>query len=37
MKIALIKPNMGHKAGRAYVDEGRMEPLQLGLQEALRP
>ena len=31
MKITLIKPNIGKKGDNLYVDEGRMEPLQLGI------
>ncbi|MDR1961762.1 MAG: B12-binding domain-containing radical SAM protein [Gracilibacteraceae bacterium] len=37
MKIALIKPTIGTKSGSLYVDEGRMEPLQLGLIASLIP
>jgi len=31
MRIALIKPTIGTKNHSLYVDEGRMEPLQLGV------
>ncbi len=37
MKITLIKPNIGRKGHSMYVDEGRMEPLQLGILAALTP
>ena len=37
MRITLIKPNMGRKGGSPYVDEGRMEPLTLGILAALTP
>jgi len=37
MKITLIKPNIGRKGHSLYVDEGRMEPLQLGILAALTP
>ena len=37
MKVTLIKPNIGRREQRAYVDEGRMEPLQLGVLAALAP
>ncbi len=37
MKITLIKPNIGCKNHSLYVDEGRMEPLMLGLLAALTP
>lgn len=37
MKITLIKPNIGRKGQSLYVDEGRMEPLQLGILAALTP
>ncbi len=38
MKLTLIKPNMGRmRAGQPYVDEGRMEPLQLGVLAGLTP
>lgn len=37
MRITLIKPNMGHMMEGAYVDEGRMEPLQIGILAALTP
>ncbi len=37
MKITLIKPTIGTKKNNMYVDEGRMEPLQLGIIAALIP
>jgi len=37
MKITLIKPTIGTKSRKLYVDEGRMEPLQLGVIAALIP
>ncbi|MDH5327303.1 MAG: B12-binding domain-containing radical SAM protein [Gammaproteobacteria bacterium] len=37
MKLTLIKPNIGRMIDGPYVDEGRMEPLQLGVLAALTP
>lgn len=37
MKLTLIKPNIGRREHSLYVDEGRMEPLQLGILAALTP
>ncbi len=37
MKIILIKPTIGTKSHSLYVDEGRMEPLMLGILAALTP
>ncbi len=37
MTLTLIKPNIGRKGHSMYVDEGRMEPLQLGILAALTP
>ncbi|MBC8060252.1 MAG: radical SAM protein [Clostridiaceae bacterium] len=37
MKITLIKPNIGRREHSMYVDESRMEPLQLGVLAALTP
>lgn len=37
MKLTLIKPNIGRMEHSLYVDEGRMEPLQLGILAALTP
>jgi radical SAM superfamily enzyme YgiQ (UPF0313 family) len=37
MKITFIKPNMGRMMTGSYVDEGRMEPLQLGILAGLTP
>lgn len=37
MRLVLIKPNIGRREHSLYVDEGRMEPLQLGILAALTP
>lgn len=37
MKVTLVKPNIGRMAHSLYVDEGRMEPLQLGVIAGLTP
>jgi radical SAM superfamily enzyme YgiQ (UPF0313 family) len=37
MKLILIKPNIGRMEHSLYVDEGRMEPLQLGVLAGLTP
>jgi radical SAM superfamily enzyme YgiQ (UPF0313 family) len=37
VKLTLIKPNIGRMEHSLYVDEGRMEPLQLGVLAALTP
>ncbi len=37
MKITLIKPNIGRMEHSLYVDEGRMEPLQLGVIAGMTP
>jgi radical SAM superfamily enzyme YgiQ (UPF0313 family) len=37
MKITLIKPNIGRMEHSLYVDEGRMEPLQLGVLAGMTP
>ena len=37
MKLTLVKPNIGRQEHSLYVDEGRMEPLQLGVLAALTP
>ncbi len=37
MRITLVKPMIGTKSNNLYVDEGRMEPLQLGVIAALIP
>ena len=37
MKLILIKPNIGRREHSLYVDEGRMEPLPLGILAALTP
>jgi len=37
MKLTIIKPNIGRQAHNLYVDEARMEPLQLGVLAALTP
>lgn len=37
MRLTLIKPNIGRREHSLYVDEGRMEPLPLGILAALTP
>ncbi len=37
MKLTLIKPTIGRKEHSLYKDEGRMEPLMLGVLAALTP
>ncbi len=37
MKVTLIKPNIGRKDEKKFIDGGRMEPLQLGILGALTP
>ncbi len=37
MRVTLIKPNIGRMEDAPYVDEGRMEPLNLGVLAALTP
>lgn len=37
MRITFIKPNIGRLEHSLYVDEGRMEPLQLGVLAGLTP
>ena len=37
MKLTLIKPNIGRMDNGLYIDEGRMEPLQLGVLAGLTP
>ncbi len=37
MKITFVRPNIGRMEHSLYVDEGRMEPLQLGILAALTP
>ena len=37
MKLTLIKPSIGRREHSLYVDEGRMEPLQLGVLAAITP
>lgn len=37
MKVTLIKPNIGRMERGPYIDEGRMEPLNLGVLGALTP
>ena len=37
MKLILIKPNIGRREHSLYVDEARMEPLQIGVLAALTP
>jgi radical SAM superfamily enzyme YgiQ (UPF0313 family) len=37
MKLILIRPNLGRREDEPYLDEGRMEPLQLGILAAMCP
>lgn len=37
MRVTFIKPNIGRLSHSLYVDEARMEPLQLGVLAALTP
>ncbi|MFX1354033.1 MAG: B12-binding domain-containing radical SAM protein [Promethearchaeota archaeon] len=37
MRLALVKPNIGRLEHSLYVDEARMEPLQLGVLAGLTP
>ncbi|MAE57756.1 MAG: methylase [Halobacteriovorax sp.] len=37
MKITLIKPRIGRKEDTFYIDEGRMEPLQLAVLAGMTP
>lgn len=37
MKITFIKPNIGRREHSLYVDQGRMEPLMLGVLAGLTP
>ncbi len=37
MRLLLVRPNLGVRVDGPYVDEGRMEPLQLGLLAAMAP
>ena len=37
MKLTLIKPNIGRMEHSLYVDEARMEPLQLGVIAGMTP
>ena len=37
MKITFVKPNIGRMEHSLYVDEGRMEPLQLGVLAGMTP
>ena len=37
MKITLVKPTIGRMVHSLYVDEARMEPLNLGVLAALTP
>ncbi len=37
MKVTLIKPNIGRMSRGPYVDEGRMEPLPIGVLAGLTP
>ena len=37
MKLTLIKPNIGRQEDYLYIDNGRMEPLQLGVLAGMTP
>jgi radical SAM superfamily enzyme YgiQ (UPF0313 family) len=37
MKVTFVKPNIGRMEHSLYVDEGRMEPLQLGVIAGMTP
>ncbi|MBF0441739.1 MAG: methylase, partial [Oligoflexales bacterium] len=37
MRLALVKPNIGRMEHSLFVDEARMEPLQLGILAGLTP
>ncbi|MDC1175119.1 hypothetical protein OAT67_06975 [Bacteriovoracaceae bacterium] len=37
MKITLIKPRIGRQEDSFYIDEGRMEPLQLAVLAGMTP
>jgi len=37
MKVTLVKPNIGSKGDDMYVDESRMEPLQIGILASMMP
>ena len=37
MRITLIKPRIGRKEFGPYIDEGRMEPLQMGVLAGMIP
>lgn len=37
MRLTLIKPNLGRRGDEPYLDEGRMEPLQLGVLAGMCP
>src|SRR5262249_51911117 len=37
VRVAFVKPNIGRMQHSLYVDEGRMEPLQLGVIAGLTP
>lgn len=37
MRITFIRPNIGRLPSGPYIDEGRMEPLELGILAALTP
>ena len=37
MRVTLIKPAIGRRTDEAYIDEGRMEPLMLGVLASLTP
>ena len=37
MKLTLVKPTIGRREHSLYVDEGRMEPLMMGVLAGLTP
>jgi len=37
MKITFVRPNIGKMLEGVYIDEGRMEPLMLGVLAGLTP
>ena len=37
MRVTLIKPAIGRRTEEEYIDEGRMEPLMLGVLASLTP
>ena len=37
MKVTFVKPKLGRLVTREYIDEARMEPLQLGVLAGITP